>query len=682
MFGLGVGIAQGGHRIRPVAQITADFIKNRYRGGIGPGFFDLFDFVAAGNRTYINALGHMMTAGINVPRTGHHAYQGGKWVPVGLLLEPDGQNDVPSSEDLANTDAWAVFNDCSSNLSGTIAGIPAFEIEDFGTSWGYINIEGGVSLMGISTVSMKVAKDGNPTSYFGVRTGWHDGTTGRFAGIVFRTDTGAIIDAQWAYNRLGYGVIDQGDHWLVWFCFDSETYNATQITIYPSHFNISGAGGAIYTGKARLTAIQSEPGHIPGGSSYIKTEGTPLSRAADSLEISALTIAKLLVKHNRADDLLKDMTPSNVDADWIDNGDGTWTSAGLVSGDVVRWTDIGVTTTGSYLLKGSAQGGNAATRLNGSSIIHETGEFEGLRSGATSDGFHFISILGQNVTVTRPSLREVTMPTRYVAASKAVNIGGNTSLGPTGNILRIGNTSWGRIHIYSTAKVGSTFRLTGRIRRLSETHTNMPRVMYRNAVDTGNASRNLPVSDVGVWHDFDETFLVYFITDGTYGLWFDGDGGDFEIQFDVLEEVIQDLTINMAGSFTYSDNNDSSEVMLMRVDPSNDEDTQMKLNTDGDRSGQIQCYHTAEGVFTAVSSNNNQNYQPGIRRDFDIALSLSNTEMSGLDRISFEQPKPMTKLVNWVGEPMQIGFAGVIELSEFQLLLGASGDDLLKELVR
>ena len=69
---------RGGQRIRPAAQIMADFSKDRYRCGAGPGIIDLFDFVAAGNRIYINALGHLVTAAPNEPRSGHHQWDPAK----------------------------------------------------------------------------------------------------------------------------------------------------------------------------------------------------------------------------------------------------------------------------------------------------------------------------------------------------------------------------------------------------------------------------------------------------------------------------------------------------------------------------------------------------------------------------------------------------------------------------
>ena len=285
MLGLDLGITAPPPRLRPVAQIIAEFLRERYKGGVGPGFFDLFDFVAAGNRTYVNALGHTVTAGINAPRTGHHIYQDGQWLPVGLLLEPAGQNDLTHSQALDNAGSWSADSGAVIAASGTIGGLPAFEIEDENATGTAVVSFGGLAWTGVRTLTMKVDKNASPTSQFGFRVNWNDGAS-RFSGIMLNADTGTL-KVQWGDGVLERGVIDQGDHWVAWVAYDSSSNTVTKLQIFPAHNNTNGVFGTQHTGKHRITAIQSEPGHIPGGSSYIKTEATPLARAKDSLEISA-----------------------------------------------------------------------------------------------------------------------------------------------------------------------------------------------------------------------------------------------------------------------------------------------------------------------------------------------------------------------------------------------------------
>jgi len=110
--------------------VVAEFARNVHIAGRArKDFFDLIDFVAAGNRTYVNALGHVVTAGSNVPCIGHHVYKGGKWVPVGLLLEPDGQNDVAGSEDFSNSNIWQKSAQLTITPSGTLGAFPPLKLK-------------------------------------------------------------------------------------------------------------------------------------------------------------------------------------------------------------------------------------------------------------------------------------------------------------------------------------------------------------------------------------------------------------------------------------------------------------------------------------------------------------------------------------------------------------------------
>jgi hypothetical protein len=477
MIGLGLGLTQGGQHIRPVAQIMADFIQDRYRGGVGPGLLDLFDFVAAGNRTYINALGHVVTAGVNEPRTGHHAYDAalGQWMPVGLLLEPDGQNDFKHSEALDNA-VWSKGNNVTATPNGTLAGVPAFEIEDNTATYGQLT-QSGLTLTGTHTVSCLVAKDVNGVaiSEFGMRvTG-----EGLASGIMFNTETGAVRTF-WDTNKIGSGAIDRGDHWKIWFAYNSNATIMSTLQIFPAHNNLTGNGTGDNMGKHTVTALQIEPGHIPGGSSYIKTVATPLARAKDSLEISAVTLAKLMVKYNRAPELvtgieagLPGWTASNDEGGSI-YYDATFDGVVVdnVSGTARANHQLDVENGAKYLI--------AFTHLDGddlSTYLSENTYGTTLTIGGevnhiwTADADTLDVSLrqfgaGQKATTT-VSVRKVTMPTRYGINDTSVKKENSGYWSTVGNIhTRVGATSWNSNSLLGTRTAGKTYRMHGQGNRI------------------------------------------------------------------------------------------------------------------------------------------------------------------------------------------------------------------------
>ncbi|AZV78048.1 hypothetical protein EBB79_09185 [Parasedimentitalea marina] len=565
-IGLGLGLTQGGQTIRPEAQILADFIRDRYRGAPGPGLLDLFDFAAAGNRTYVNALGHVMTAAINEPRSGHHAYDAGlgQWMPVGLLQEPAGQNDINWSEDLSNWDTSALS---SLTASGTIAGLPAWEIVD-SDAVTYRNIAVPMNpVTGINTVSVKVRKAVAPTALFACRTTWNDGGS-KYAGMSFNAQTGVVTSKWDADGKIAEGVVDQGDHWIAWYAYDSTTFTATSLEIFPSYFDMSGSDGGAHTGTQVVTAVMSEPGHIPGGSSYIKTTGTPLARARDSLELSPLTLAKLLVRHNRAPNLVQD---------------GAWTLGS-------NWTDTA---------------GDLTHAAGSTSNAKQTGQ--GVEAGATylveyditdSDDAGFVALrlgdIGTNQAVTTP--------------------GDNGSYA----LLAVADTVDDSFALHCDAALTATFTNI-RLRKVA-----MPTRILDSA-------------------------------------------------------EIQDLTLFMAGSMTYVDEDAFSTVVPLSWTESGSNFIEWRLSTSGSASGKFYAVQKTNDVQTAVQQADAQSL-PGANVPFSWAAYHSNAGVNlshdGTLRVAVLTPN----LPDLAGSPIQFAPTGIVTLARFGLILGASGDRLIEGL--
>ena len=86
---------------------VADFDDENYRvqGASTPVFSDAITHTRASTATYVDADGVLQTAATNVPRVGHHVWNGSAWVNEGLLHESEARTNVlPYSEDFANAE--------------------------------------------------------------------------------------------------------------------------------------------------------------------------------------------------------------------------------------------------------------------------------------------------------------------------------------------------------------------------------------------------------------------------------------------------------------------------------------------------------------------------------------------------------------------------------------------------
>ncbi|WIY26005.1 phage head spike fiber domain-containing protein [Parasedimentitalea psychrophila] len=427
MIGVGLGITMGGQRIRPVAQIIADFTKDRYRGGVGPGLLDLFDFVAAGNRSYINALGHLVTAGPNEPRSGHHKWDSakGQWMPVGLLLEPAGSN-VLNDNTGTNPHGGNVSGGATVTLSSSIKN---------GVDFAEFNSNGVQAAIWYWSVAVTPGETYTFSYLLNLGT-----ITKPRAGVYDDTANGWVPGHDPADIDMT-GREEFGDGTVLITTTVTAPAGCTSLWFYPLRSDSLPDA----SGTAEIAAWQVEPGSV--ASSRILTSGTPLSRAKDVLELSALTLAKLLVKHNRAPELVVNGDGSNGTIGWIAGANTTLSNvSGRIRGTLTassssaRFTQelTGLTVGQTYLLGSTLyQGPTGTCRLR----VSETEEL----SGATvrleqilSDGEHFdgfftatqttmyvgainsTTIVGNFVELGSTTIREVTMPTRIEAGEGVI----------------------------------------------------------------------------------------------------------------------------------------------------------------------------------------------------------------------------------------------------------------------
>ncbi len=676
MFGLGAGIAQGGHRIRPVGQITADFIKDRYRGGIGPGFFDLFDFVAAGNRTYRDALGTLCTAGPNEPRTGHHVYKGGKWVPVGLLLEPGTIQYVHYTSDIVGN--WSHTGAVLSNIDNDFVRINSTGSSAFPRA----EVLGLTAAAGTFTPQLEVRQGNTDTVILRIAGAGIGGGAETNSTYLYRFSTGLFTKRNGG-TSLDPPQVTEVQPGVFLFWFTQEVTTVDKMSLYPI-WNNTEADLYVDFRYPQLT-----PGRVPN--SFISNPtGAPMARAGDSLEISALTIAKLLVKHNREENMV---TVGNWDPEqsWTYD-DGVLIHAPTHTKNAVQ-TDIGVEADEFYLIGyeifESDQGGFVTVRLGDKDTNldvtspNNNGFYSHLvTANGVDDSFGVRCGIALSAKFRNIELHKVTMPTRYVQEVMDLNPSENWT-NPAPNVFRrTGSAGWqSASFVGATDRVGTTARVRGRIKRLAGgAKSNAVNLYFRNEANDNNDPEVIlwAATSPEVWLEFDVARLLR--TGGQGVLWFDSNGSDFEIELYEVSTVIQDLTLFMEGLVSHG--NDGDEVIGYDwPGVGADRIAAFIVDTAGS-AGQFRAIQFADAKLDEASDIGAFPVS-GLHEPFSIATSHTNGSVNGaFNNVVLTKNTNVDALPYLVGLPIALVPKGIVTVSKFSLFLGASGDDLLEELVR
>ncbi|UWQ81922.1 hypothetical protein K3725_22185 (plasmid) [Leisingera sp. S132] len=218
------------------------------------------------------------------------AYAGG--APAGVLLEDAAAvNIIAQSHDFSNA-YWLKNNQLAVAASGTIAGIPAWDLTDSGsTAFAYCTASIG-AIAGVHTASCLVRKNPSQTSLFSARLSVG---SNQFCGISFDTLTGTITN-KWNNGLVVQsngdhmrGAIDMGSFWLVWFTYDPSLLTgldaSADFQVFPAHDGLASSPGPQVMGSHACTAFQVTAGYTPG--SFIPTAGSPAARAAETLALRA-----------------------------------------------------------------------------------------------------------------------------------------------------------------------------------------------------------------------------------------------------------------------------------------------------------------------------------------------------------------------------------------------------------
>ena len=266
--------------------LVFDFKSSYYRkGGAPTTFSSAITHTRASSATMVNASGTLVTVANNVPRTGHHIYNGSAWVNEGILHESEARtNQMIYSSNLAGPSGWTG----GANIGTVTTGSP------FGTHQTISPTNNGSNL-GLAqryqigkAITTGATYVGWALVKYSVGSGWF---------VVNMYDTGksderAYFDLQNGVVGskqsliIDHGMVDYGDGW--WLCWASSNAASGSGGLSLEVPNGDGVLSCSATDVILIAGAQLEAGSTP--SSYIPTTSASVTRAAETLTVPAANL--------------------------------------------------------------------------------------------------------------------------------------------------------------------------------------------------------------------------------------------------------------------------------------------------------------------------------------------------------------------------------------------------------
>jgi hypothetical protein len=275
-------------------ELVVDFASDFYaQDSAASTFGDLLTFSRASSATYVDSSGVLQTVSSGVARTAHHKWNGSAWVNKGLLLESEARtNLITHSEDFTDA-SWTEVNSTATLNAVGPDGVSdsAATINDDNSGGSNVVQIAIAAVTGLSTstaytLSALAKADQLPWLYFEL-----DGFTTPASNTraFFNLSTGAkgTIDA--ALDSAN--IENVGNDWYrcpITFTTDV-TDDAGTVRI-----GVSGADSSLSVDRDGTSSILSYGAQfeqvstvVPYASSYIPTNGSSQTRAAETLSIAA-----------------------------------------------------------------------------------------------------------------------------------------------------------------------------------------------------------------------------------------------------------------------------------------------------------------------------------------------------------------------------------------------------------
>jgi hypothetical protein len=266
-------------------KLVLNFKTNTYKtGGAATTFSSAITHTRASSATMVNSSGTLVTVGNNVPRTGHHIYNGSAWVNEGILHESEARTNLLTSSNNLDGTGWTGGATAGTVTSGSPFGTyqtisPSANGSNIGPAQRYQigkSITSGATYVGWTLVK------------YSAGSGWF---------VVNLYDTGKASEQAWFDLQNGvvgskqpliidHGMVDYGDGW--WLCWASANAASTSGGLSLEVPNGDGVQSCSAADVILVAGSQFELGATP--SSYIPTTSATVTRAAETLTVPAANL--------------------------------------------------------------------------------------------------------------------------------------------------------------------------------------------------------------------------------------------------------------------------------------------------------------------------------------------------------------------------------------------------------
>ena len=270
-------------------RLVADFANNFYfANNYQVPLSTAFTHARSSSATMVDSTGTLITVGSDVPRIGHHVYNGSAWVNEGYLHESEARtNLVTYSEDFTDA-SWTKSNTGTlavdaAGPDGETSAVTFVDSGAGGTGNVYLSYSHTVSTSTTYTASIFAKAD--QLNYLVIYI--INFTTPANGGYIFNLTNGTTSVLVSAAG-IEPNVEDMGNGWYrcsVTFTTDVGDTNGL-VRFYPAEGTASSTVDLDGTSSILIYGAQFEEGSTP--SSYIPTSGSTVTRSADTMTASNL----------------------------------------------------------------------------------------------------------------------------------------------------------------------------------------------------------------------------------------------------------------------------------------------------------------------------------------------------------------------------------------------------------
>ena len=241
----------------------------------------------ASSATMTNSSGTLVTVGNNIPRVGHHIYNGSAWVNEGILHESEARTNLITHSDFSGSWLSTRITLAEASVTAPDGSQDAYSITpntDSGEHFAQFNL---TAANGTHTDSVYVKANGY--TKFMLRPVHIGAAQGNTSLAQFNLTTGEVT-SHTGVSFASVSIEDVSNGWyrVSWGFTVTGTVSASQVRLQA----LNSTGGAVFAGDGTsgyyVFAPQREA--APTASSYIATSGSTATRAAETLTVPAANL--------------------------------------------------------------------------------------------------------------------------------------------------------------------------------------------------------------------------------------------------------------------------------------------------------------------------------------------------------------------------------------------------------